>query len=465
MGFLDIFRFGKKNEITESVKSSISTTNKLLSQAETGVSDSGKEAYDLGMRYLNEYPINFDLARENFKKAVNLGYAKARDAAYVIGLETPNKIGVDNATEIMLKAVNNYKNNQQHIGDLVYFITYDLKYNIFNTSSDPVYYASRFIDYEVYCMREYGNDVVYRFHNKSSLKNWKIKYTDDWESGEIPRHSEYLNEKSFPMISALSGISMMNGDMAVLRAAVVVDILDNYLSNDENENISKKELTQSKENLESLRKEFWDNLSPMWKRILGGNLRCQEMIKSYGGIMNTSGSLAEDIYIFGRKFETSSEYPDGLFDITEIKYPYKGKKTIHSFGASIELGGLIEIPFISELPDFSLFPNLEELVIYQDKINAYFNLSTIKSLTKLTLSFPNGTSSNILSNLPSSVKELTFAYLKIDNIDLFSGLHLDRIILAGCYTKNGLLVNPDNLDKELIKQLLPNTELIIRNYL
>lgn len=229
MGFLDIFRFGKKNEITESVKSSISTTNKLLSQAKTGVSDSGKEAYDLGMRYLNEYPINFDLARENFKKAVNLGYAKARDAAYVIGLETPNKIGVDNATDIMLKAVNNYKNNQQHIGDLVYFITYDLKYNIFNTSSDPVYYASRFIDYEVYCMREYGNDVVHRFHNKSSLKNWKLKYTDDWESGEIPRHSEYLNEKSFPMISALSGISMMNGDMAVLRAAVVVDILDNYL--------------------------------------------------------------------------------------------------------------------------------------------------------------------------------------------------------------------------------------------
>lgn len=229
MGFLDTFRFGKKNEITKSVKSSISITNKILSQAKTEISDKGKEAYDLGMRYLNEYPINFDLARKNFKKAVNLGYFKARDAAYVIGLDAPNKIGLANAIEVMLKAVNNYKNNQKYIGDLVYFVTYDLKFNIFNTSSDPVYYASRFIDYEVYCMREYGNDAVHRFHNKSSLRNWELRYTDDWESGDLSKHSEYLNEKSFPMISVLSGISMVNGDMAVLRAAIVVDILDNYL--------------------------------------------------------------------------------------------------------------------------------------------------------------------------------------------------------------------------------------------
>ena len=227
MGFLDIFR--KKNNVTKSVRTSISTTNKILNSLNTEVSETGKAAYDLGIRYLNEYPINFELARENFRKAVSLGYMKAKQAAEVIGLNEPNKIEANNASELMLKAIFNYKNNQKHIGDLVYFITYDLKFNVFNTSSDPFYYASRFIDYEVYCMREYGNEEVKEFHNKSSLRNWELLYQDDWESGEISRHSDYLNEKPFPLISALSGISMMNGDMAVLRAAVVADILDNYL--------------------------------------------------------------------------------------------------------------------------------------------------------------------------------------------------------------------------------------------
>ncbi|MDP0383699.1 hypothetical protein Q7Y45_07405 [Glaesserella parasuis] len=227
MGILDLFR--KKNDVVKSVSSSISTTNKLLNQSTTEVVDQGKQAYDMGMRYLNEYPINFDLARENFRKALNLGYTKARKAAEIIGLNAPKEINASNAFELMNKAIENYKNNQKHIGDLVYFITYDLKFNIFDTSSNPTYYASRFVDYEIYCMREYGNSAVKMFHNKSSLKNWDLQYADDWEDGDIPRHSEYLNEKPFPMISALSGISMMNGDMAVLRAAVVADIVDNYL--------------------------------------------------------------------------------------------------------------------------------------------------------------------------------------------------------------------------------------------
>ena len=224
MGFLDIFR--KKNNVIEPVRTSISTTNKILN---TEVSETGKVAYDLGMRYLNEYPINFELARENFRKAVSLGYMKAKQAAEVIGLNESNKINSNNAYELMLKAISTYKNNQRHIGDLVYFITYDLKFNVFDTSSNPTYYASRFVDYEIYCMREYGNEAVESFHNKSSLRHWILQYKDDWESGEMSKHSEDLNEKPFPIISALSGISMVNGDMAVLRAAVVADILDNYL--------------------------------------------------------------------------------------------------------------------------------------------------------------------------------------------------------------------------------------------
>lgn len=229
MSFLDIFRLGKKNEIAKSVKSSISTTNKLLSQAKTDVSNSGKEAYDLGMRYLNEYPINFDLARENFKKAVNLGYSTAKEAANVIGLDKPTTLTVTNFLDLNLTASLKYKKDRSHIGDLVYIITSDLKFNIFNSSSNPTWYAKRFIDYEIYCMRKYGNDAVHRFHDKSSLKNWKILFQDEWEMGEVPSHSDYLNHQSFPHISTLTGISMMNGDMAVLRAAIVVDILDNYL--------------------------------------------------------------------------------------------------------------------------------------------------------------------------------------------------------------------------------------------
>ncbi|KDB49179.1 hypothetical protein Q7526_07105 [Glaesserella parasuis] len=224
------------------------------------------------------------------------------------------------------------------------------------------------------------------------------------------------------------------------------------------------DLPNENNNTEKLRKEFWDNLSPMWRRILGGNYRCQKMIKENGKIFHSTGSLAEDIYTYGGRFENSPEYPEGLFDITEIKYPYK-VSTVHSmFGdTSMNIGEGIKGKFITELPDFSLFKNLEELVIYQDKINDYSNLSTIKNLSKLTLVFPNSKSSDILESLPSNIKELNLGHLEIDDIYLLSNFNPNKVILGGCRTKNGLLANPNNPDAEVIRDLLPNSEVIIRN--
>ncbi len=215
---------------------------------------------------------------------------------------------------------------------------------------------------------------------------------------------------------------------------------------------------------EKLKKDFWNNLSPMWRRILGGNYRYQKMIEENGEVSLFTGSLAEDIYLYGGKFENSPEYPENLFEITKIKYPYQ-VYTIGSIygGTSTTFGKNIEGKFITELPDFSLFENLEELVIYQSKINDYSNLRSIKCLSKLILVFPNSKSSDILENLSQNIKELHLGHLEIDDIYLLSKFNLNKLILGGCRTKNGLLSDPNNSDIEVIRNLLPNAEITILN--
>lgn len=235
-----------------------------------------------------------------------------------------------------------------------------------------------------------------------------------------------------------------------------------------NKILSQSKTEVSKLNNKDLKQKFWNNLSPMWKRVLGGNYRCQEMIAEYGRILNSSGSLAEDIYIYGGKYANSESYPERLFDITEIKYPYK-VYTIHSmFGdSSVTFGESIKGQFITELPDFSLFNNLDELVIYEDKIKDYSNFDKMCSLSKITLVKPNGKVSDMLLSISKlkNLKKLTLGYVNIDDIHILSHLKfLNKLILAGCHSKNGSLVNPNNPDEKIITTLLPNTEIIIRRH-
>lgn len=233
-----------------------------------------------------------------------------------------------------------------------------------------------------------------------------------------------------------------------------------------------KVLKQSKmekyELTEQSKQSFWDNLPPMWRILLGGNFRYQEIINEQGRFIHSMGSLAEDIYILGRKFENSLDYPNGLFEMKKIEYPYKVCTINSMFGeTSVKFGEIIEGKFVMELPNFSLLTNLDELVLYEDKIEDYSNLGKIKNLSKLTLVASNGTSSEILKSISEleNLKELTLGRVKIDDVQLFSILDgLDQIVLGGCYTENGSLGNSSNPDADTIKDLLPFTDVVIRHY-
>ena len=190
------------------------------------------------LQLLHSFPPQFDEAREKFKEASKKGYFPAIVDAQIIGFDEPYMpIGNDQATirdylKLQKMAVDEYIKDKNKIGNLIYLIVVDLQYRVFNTSSYPIEYMTRFVDYEIYCMREYGNEETKKVHNNSLLKDWELLFFNDWNNGMTAKHSDYLNESVFPLIMSLSQLKLnvFDGSMAVLRAGVVAKILENLYS-------------------------------------------------------------------------------------------------------------------------------------------------------------------------------------------------------------------------------------------
>lgn len=188
-------------------------------------------AYNLGLIYLDgvgQFTPKYDLARKYLKIANELGHERAEWSAQIIGLDGERKLSAQEQMEFTVFAVTQYVHGRQ-LGNLAYLIAYDIKRNILETSSNEIYSLYRFLSYEVYCIRNYGNEEVMALYETSSLTNWNITDEDDWESGKTAVISDYLNEKVTPFILSIAGGELSLEDLGTVRLAAVNAVYEYYL--------------------------------------------------------------------------------------------------------------------------------------------------------------------------------------------------------------------------------------------
>nr|WP_314741519.1 hypothetical protein [uncultured Haemophilus sp.] len=188
-------------------------------------------AYNLGLIYLDgvgQFTPKYDLARKYLKIANELGHERAEWSAQIIGLDGERKLSAQEQMEFTVFAVAQYIQGKQ-LGNLAYLIAYDIKRNILETSSNEIYSLYRFLSYEVYCIRNYGNEDVMALYENSSLTNWNITDEDDWESGRTAVISDYLNEKVTPFILSVAGGELSLEDLGTVRLAAVNAAYEYYL--------------------------------------------------------------------------------------------------------------------------------------------------------------------------------------------------------------------------------------------
>lgn len=188
-------------------------------------------AYNLGLIYLDgvgKFIPKYNLARKYFQMADQLGHPRAKVSAQIIGINGERKLSVQEQMEFFPFAVMQYVSARQ-LGNLAYLIAYDIKRNILETSSNELYSLERFLSYEVYCIRNYGDEDVMALYETSSLKCWNITDEEDWESGETAVISDYLNEKVFMAIMQLGKGELEFGKLGPIRLAAVNAVYEYYL--------------------------------------------------------------------------------------------------------------------------------------------------------------------------------------------------------------------------------------------
>ncbi len=189
-------------------------------------------AYNLGLIYLDgagQITPKYGLARKYLQIADSLGHERARTSAQIIGLNGERKFSQQEQLEAFFFAVAQYVAGRQQLGNLAYMIAYDIKRNILETSSNEWYSLERFLSYEVYCIRNYGDEDVMKLYETSSLTDWYITDEEDWENGETAIISDYLNEKVFAAIMQLGQGELQLNKLGTLRLAAVNAVYENYL--------------------------------------------------------------------------------------------------------------------------------------------------------------------------------------------------------------------------------------------
>lgn len=188
-------------------------------------------AYNLGLIYLHgagQITPNYYLSRKYLTLADQMGHPKAAKSAIAIGLGQERKLSPKELFELHPFALDQYMDAGQ-LGNLAYLIAYDMKRNILETSTYELYSADRFISYELYCIRNFANQEVQKLYQNSSLTQLPVNYLDDWMNGKTAVGSDYLNDKAFPFIIALSQGKLKFDEMGTLRLAVVNAVFEFYI--------------------------------------------------------------------------------------------------------------------------------------------------------------------------------------------------------------------------------------------
>ncbi|WP_432716971.1 tetratricopeptide repeat protein [Haemophilus haemolyticus] len=187
-------------------------------------------AYNLGLIYLDgagKITPQYSLSRKYFQLADRLGHRKAKVSAQVIGLNEEKELSMREQLKFFSLAAKQYIEGHQ-LGNLSYLIAYDVIHNVLETSSNEWHSLERFISYEVYCIRNYGNREVMDLYESSSLKQWEITDEDDWNNGEAAVISDYLNTFVFPNIINQSKGKLRLDKMGTLRLAAVNAVYEYY---------------------------------------------------------------------------------------------------------------------------------------------------------------------------------------------------------------------------------------------
>lgn len=188
-------------------------------------------AYNLGLIYLDgdgKFLPNYPLSQEYLNLAISLGHPKAPNTAQIINAAS-KKLRAEEYIAYFIHACSQFTIGRQ-IGNLAYLISNDIIYNVIETSTNKLYSVKRFIDYEVWCIINYGSDEVKKFFNQSELVNYYTYYDSDWEEGDVAVISDYLNTKVIPNIITFSDgkIKLTDTTTATLRMAVVNYIYQVY---------------------------------------------------------------------------------------------------------------------------------------------------------------------------------------------------------------------------------------------
>ena len=205
--------------------------DKAISLFEQVCEEHPSAAYNLGLIYLDgagQITPKYDLARKYLQMADRLGHERARTSAQFLGLNGERKFSQQEQLEAFIIAVSQYIAGRQ-LGNLAYMIAYDIKRNILDTSSHERYSLERFLSYEVWCIRDYGDDDVMALYETSSLKYYPVNYEDDWENGETAIISDYLNDKVFTTIMQLGQGELQLHKLGRLRLAAVNAVYEYYL--------------------------------------------------------------------------------------------------------------------------------------------------------------------------------------------------------------------------------------------
>lgn len=218
--------------VTELARGNINNAIELFEQV---YEQHESAAYNLGLIYLDGAGVmlpNYQLSRKYFRIAHQLGHPRAEKTAQIIGLNENRILSVKEQFAFFVFSVSQYAEARQ-IGNLAYLVAYDIIHNVLKTTSHENYSLRRFIDYEVYCIRNYASDEVKAFYKTSNLIYFLEWYEDDWENGETAAISDYINESVLFSILQLSGGKVQFTEMGILRLAIVNEVY-NYWHDGQN---------------------------------------------------------------------------------------------------------------------------------------------------------------------------------------------------------------------------------------
>lgn len=185
-------------------------------------------AFNIALIYFNGAGTilpNFNLARIYFENADKLGHDRASYFLIILNCDLSSHTSKEEYLHLLKAASASFDLDHSSIGALAYLIACDVMRLIKLNHS-----LESFIDYEVWCIRNFANYQVKHFYAQSSLINWEFMFEDkwSWSQGDVDTISDYINTDVTPYIMFQCEQPIQLKDFGVMRLAMVNYIYEYY---------------------------------------------------------------------------------------------------------------------------------------------------------------------------------------------------------------------------------------------